>query len=225
MCLFLTDKKFLFFIGALCFCFFAASFATYSQNHYFAPFAGYLILLITFILYRTSDIGFVVNKLITSFALALIVTQVFVLFTEITFTKTTFVRQYRQVQAVFERDLYELPGKHLVLIDFSSGNYQQGYGDRYLSITDRTYFNEPDVDNSKVVWANSLGEERNKNLFDYFGGREIWILGFGANKLAGGTPEPGTEGVYPKIISCQGTDSDYQPELDLENKLRQLCPK
>jgi hypothetical protein len=224
-CLFLTDKKFLFFVGALGFCFFLARFATYNQNHYFAPFVGYLILLITFILYRISNIGLIINKLITSFALALIVAQVFVLFTEITFTKTTSVRQYRQVQTVFERTLYEQPGKHLVLIDFSSGNYKQGYGDRYLSITDRTYFNEPDVDNSKVVWANSLGEERNKNLFDYFSGREIWILGFGANKLADGTLEPGTEGVYPKIISCRGISSDHQPEPDLENKLRQLCPK
>jgi hypothetical protein len=225
VCLFLTDKKFLFFVGALGFCFFSARFATYNQDHYFAPFVGYLILLITFILYRTSVIGLVINKLITSFALALIVAQVFVLFTEITFTKTTFVRQYRQVQTVFERTLYGLPGKHLVLIDFSTGNYNQGYGNRYLSITDRTYFNEADIDHSKVVWANSLGEERNKNLFDYFSGREIWILGFGANKLEDGTAEPGAEGVYPKIISCRGISSDYQPEPNLENNLRQLCPK
>ena len=53
----------------------------------------------------------------------------------------------------------------------------------------------------------------------------VRLLGFGANKLAGGTAEPGIEGVYPKIISCRGTDSDHQPEPDLENKLRQLCPK
>jgi hypothetical protein len=225
VCLFLTDKKFLFFTGALGFCFFSVSFATYNQNHYFAPFVGYLMLLITFILYQTSKINFVTNKLITSFALAVIAAQVFVLFTEDTFTRTTSVRRHRQVQTVFERTLYEQPGKHLVLIDFPSANYRQGYGDRYLSITDRTYFNEPDIDHSKVVWANSLGQERNKNLFDYFSGREIWILGFGANKLEDGTPEPGTEGVYPKIISCRGTVSDHRPEPDLENKLRQLCPK
>lgn len=224
-CLFLTDKKFLFFIGALGFCFFSVSFATYNQNHYFAPFVSYLILLITFILYQTSKINFVTNKLVTAFALALLVAQVFVLFTEDTFTRTTSVRRDRQVQSVFEKTLYQMPGKHLVLIDFSSGNYKQGYGNRYLSITDRTYFNEPDIDNSKVVWANSLGEEQNKNLFNYFSGREVWILGFGANKSEDGTVEPGTEGIYPKIISCSGSISEHKPEQNLENVLRQLCPR
>ncbi len=182
-------------------------------------------MLITFILYRTSNINFAVNKFITSFALTVIIAQVFILFTEITFTRRTSGHQYKKVQTVFERDLYELPGKHLVLIDFSSGNYKQGYGNRYLSITDRTYFNEPDIDNSKVVWANSLGEQENKNLFDYFSEREVWILGFGANKLEDGTPEPGTQGIYPKIISCRGTDSENKPEQDLENALRELCPR
>jgi hypothetical protein len=224
-CLFLTDKKFLFFIGALGFCFFSVSFATYNQNHYFAPFVGYLMLLITFILYRTSKINYVANKLVTAFALAVLVAQIFVLFTEDTFTRTTSVRRHRQVQSVFEKTLYQMPGRHLVLIDFSSGNYKQGYGNRYLSITDRTYFNEPDIDDSKVVWANSLGEEKNKNLFDYFSGRDVWILGFGANNLEGGTVEPGTDGVFPKIISCRGITSERKPEQDLENTLRQLCPR
>jgi hypothetical protein len=127
-CLFLTDKKFLFFIGALGFCFFSVSFATYNQNHYFAPFVGYLMLLITFILYRTSKINYVANKLVTAFALAVLVAQIFVLFTEDTFTRTTSVRRHRQVQSVFEKTLYQCPGRHLVLIDFSSGNYKQGYG-------------------------------------------------------------------------------------------------
>jgi len=222
--LFTTDKKFLFFIGAVCFCFFSASFATYNQNHYFAPFAGYLILLITLIFYQMSNINFVTNKFITSFAVALIIAQLFILFTDKMFTTRTSEHQHLQVQTVFERTLHQLPGKHLVLIDFSSGNYNQGYGKRYLSITDRTYFNEPNIDNSKVVWANSLNEEQNKKLFDYFSGREVWILGFGANKLENGSPEPRTEGTYPKITSCRGTDSDHKPEQDLENVLRQLCP-
>jgi hypothetical protein len=225
-CLFLTDKKFLFFSGALGFCFFADRFATYNQDHYFAPFVGYLILLITFIFFQTSNIHSILNKFVTSFALTLIIAQVFILFTDKSFTEVTFNRQDKKVQTVFEKDLYELPGEHLVLIDFSTGNYkQQGYGGRYLSITDRTYFNEPDIDNSKVVWANSLGEEKNKNLFDYFSGREIWVLGFGANKLKDGTVEPRTEGLYPQIISCGGIISEHKPELDLENTLLQLCPK
>ncbi len=225
VCLFITDKKILFFTGALYFCFLSASFATYNQNHYFAPFVGYFVLLITFVFYQISNINSVINRLITSFAVALIIAQVFILFTDEMFTTRTSEHQHIQVQAVFERTLYQMPGKHLVLIDFSTGNYNQGYGKRYLSITDRTYFNEPDIDNSKIVWANSLGEENNQKLFDYFSGREIWILGFGANELEDGTTEPRTEGIYPKILSCQGTVSDHKPEPDLENILRQLCPR
>lgn len=94
-----------------------------------------------------------------------------------------------------------------------------------MSITDRTYFNEPDIDNSKVVWTNGLGEEQNKILFDYFSGREVRILGFGANKLGFDIPEPETERIYPKIISCRATSSAHKPKQDLENVLRQICPR
>jgi len=37
-------------------------------------------------------------------------------------------------------------------------------------------YNEADIDNSKVVWARDMGEERNRELIEYFRTRRVWLL-------------------------------------------------
>jgi hypothetical protein len=48
-----------------------------------------------------------------------------------------------------------------------------GPGHRYL---DEWVYNRADIDSAKVVWARSMGAERDRQLAQYFSGRHIWTL-------------------------------------------------
>jgi hypothetical protein len=63
-------------------------------------------------------------------------------------------------------------GKHLVIV---------AYGNKHNLHTD-WISNKADIDGSKVVWARSLGLEKDRQLEGYFHDRQIWKLriGFGA---------------------------------------------
>ncbi|HSW49629.1 MAG TPA: hypothetical protein VLH09_05605, partial [Bryobacteraceae bacterium] len=37
-------------------------------------------------------------------------------------------------------------------------------------------YNAADIDGAKVVWAHDMGEERNRELLEYFRGREVWLV-------------------------------------------------
>jgi len=66
-------------------------------------------------------------------------------------------------QAVAEQLRHE-PGRHLVLVS---------YGPRHDPWEELVY-NGADIDGSQIVWARSLGEEKDLELIHYYGGRQIW---------------------------------------------------
>ncbi|HEY6987002.1 MAG TPA: hypothetical protein VH369_01385, partial [Bryobacteraceae bacterium] len=37
-------------------------------------------------------------------------------------------------------------------------------------------FNHADIDNSQIVWARDMGDEKNKELIDYYPNRRVWLL-------------------------------------------------
>ncbi len=76
------------------------------------------------------------------------------------------VHEPSEARARIENDLVSRPGKHLVMIRYDP--------DREL------YFswsaNRADIDAADVVWAQSMGEKKNRRLFDYFSDRKVWWL-------------------------------------------------
>jgi hypothetical protein len=42
-------------------------------------------------------------------------------------------------------------------------------------------FNQADIDDSKIVWARDMGPEKNRELLDYFRGRNFWRVEAGGS--------------------------------------------
>jgi hypothetical protein len=57
-------------------------------------------------------------------------------------------------------------GKHLVLVRYNPA--QTSHFD-YI-------YNSADIDHSPVVWAYDLGEEKNRELLNYYSDRKVWLL-------------------------------------------------
>jgi hypothetical protein len=75
-------------------------------------------------------------------------------------TPTEWVRERNKII----KKLNAIEGDHLVVVR---------YIDRHLYIREWVY-NEPDIDDAKIVWARDLGAEKNQRLFDYFPDRQVW---------------------------------------------------
>ena len=64
------------------------------------------------------------------------------------------------------RQLEQEPGRHLVLVS---------YGPKH-SFAREWVYNEADIDDAKVILARDMGETQNRELLEYFKGRNIWLL-------------------------------------------------
>ena len=65
-----------------------------------------------------------------------------------------------------EEQLLHEPGEHLVLVR---------YGPRH-DLYEELVYNPADIDGSRIVWAHSLGAEKDGELIRYYGNRKIWLL-------------------------------------------------
>ncbi len=68
--------------------------------------------------------------------------------------------------ATIEEQLRKQPGEHLVLVS---------YGPRH-QIYEELVYNHADIDGSQVVWARSLGEEKDAELIRHYPRRDVWAL-------------------------------------------------
>ena len=68
--------------------------------------------------------------------------------------------------AVIEERLEKQPGQHLVLVS---------YGPRH-EIYEELVYNHADIDGSKVVWARSLGAEKDAGLIRHYPNRDVWMV-------------------------------------------------
>jgi hypothetical protein len=62
--------------------------------------------------------------------------------------------------------LRRTPGQHLIIVR---------YGAKHNALHEWVY-NEPRIDESKVVWARDMGSVANAELIRYFAGRHAWLL-------------------------------------------------
>jgi hypothetical protein len=73
---------------------------------------------------------------------------------------TTFDRSRVRTQ------LQHKPGRHLVLVH----NHRSATG-----LYDWVY-NEPDLQQAKIIWARDMGQEANQELIDAYPDRQVWIV-------------------------------------------------
>jgi len=67
------------------------------------------------------------------------------------------------------QSLEGIPGDHLVVVQ---------YAQDHLSDQEWVY-NEADIDAARVVWARAMNEEKDRELLEYFTGRQAWHLRLG----------------------------------------------
>jgi hypothetical protein len=66
------------------------------------------------------------------------------------------------------RDLQREPGKHLVIVH---------YGPNHVPTSEFVY-NAADIDGSRIVFARSMGNDKDRELCEYFNDRKAWDLSF-----------------------------------------------
>ena len=57
-------------------------------------------------------------------------------------------------------------GRHLIVVRYTPAH----------SPHEEWVYNDADIDGSPVVWARDMGEEKNRELLDYFKDRQVWLL-------------------------------------------------
>ncbi len=68
-------------------------------------------------------------------------------------------------RAGFVRQLERTPGNHVVVVRYHSKSYK----------TREWVYNEPDIDASRIVWAQDMGPDTNERLLQYYKGRRVWV--------------------------------------------------
>ncbi len=71
-----------------------------------------------------------------------------------------------QSRAKILKQLEALPGKHLVIVRYSTGNTETG----------EWVYNRADIDSAKVVWAREIPGVEIEPLLKYFCSYHIWLL-------------------------------------------------
>jgi hypothetical protein len=157
-------------IAGLIFCF-GWLVETWTFPHYVAPASGLVYLVVVqcarrlnLCRWRGAHVGRLLVRALPMVCLAMIVLRV------------AAVRVHTPLEPAWPRGNIDLPkivaqlqqiqGDHLVIVR---------YGPHHDVDRDWVY-NEPDVDNSKIVWARDMGYDNNVELLRYFSRRHVWLL-------------------------------------------------
>jgi hypothetical protein len=104
----------------------------------------------------------------------------------------------RAKQASVAEQLRNEPGQHLVLVSYGA----------HHNLYEEFVYNRADLDRAKIVWARSLGQERDDALVRYYRGRKVWQLKDDGDMELRGSPDQakGTitnhlRGQYPSRFS------------------------
>jgi len=69
-------------------------------------------------------------------------------------------------RALIQQQLEQMHGKQLVIVRYPAG---------HNTINDWVY-NDPDIDNSKVIWAREMDAAQDADLIRYYNDRKVWLL-------------------------------------------------
>jgi hypothetical protein len=165
------DRKMLFPLLVLVAMILAMAQETFFRDHYFSPATGLVYLLVVQGLrhlrlwrWRGKPVGAELVRMIPAVCCAMVVLRL------------TSVVAHAQIEpvyprgnlarAVIERSLENLPGQHLIIVR---------YGPQH-PLQDEWVYNLADIDSQKAIWARDMGEERNRELLQYFNRRQVWLL-------------------------------------------------
>jgi hypothetical protein len=73
---------------------------------------------------------------------------------------------YRTWRSEIRNRLLSEPGNHVVIVRYRPNHPP----------INEWVFNDADIDHSKIVWARDMGPERNRELINYFNGRDIQLV-------------------------------------------------
>jgi hypothetical protein len=72
-----------------------------------------------------------------------------------------------------EKTLSLNPDKYLLIVSYDAG----------YSLDDEIVFNRADLENTQIIWAHDLGDEKNKELMNYYKNRKTLMLKISASQL------------------------------------------
>jgi hypothetical protein len=149
-------------------------FATFYSPHYSAPATGLLLALILLMMRQIRDWS--PAGLFLTRAIPLICVVAFVLRAaadplRIPLNGSRVLAWYQPGpksfgKAFVESELYQVPGKHLVIVHYKP-NHEP---------FEEWVYNEADIDRARIVWAREMDSKQNQELIDYFKDRQAWLL-------------------------------------------------
>jgi hypothetical protein len=135
---------------------------SYTYPHYLAPMAGlfYVVLFQGVRWWRIAGRRHTAGR----WVLPSIVT--YSLLSLLAYCIWQFAGNEPSARAVIEARLSDMPGRHLVFVDYP----------RRHNLHQEWVYNRADIDSSQIVWANRLTEKENGQLVDYYGEtRHAWV--------------------------------------------------
>src|SRR5262249_10205884 len=75
--------------------------------------------------------------------------------------------QFMSPRMIAMRKAMEQGGQHLILVRYSAD---------HIDKSDECVYNAADIDASQIVWAQDMGEAKNRELINYYhGSRKVWL--------------------------------------------------
>jgi hypothetical protein len=88
--------------------------------------------------------------------------------------------------AAIEERLLKQPGSQLVLVRYGPAALNAV---KHHKVYQELVYNHADIDRSKVVWARSLGAEKDAELIRHYPDREVWIVEEDASVTLSSAPD------------------------------------
>jgi hypothetical protein len=157
--------------------FFGTMLPVFTNPHYAAPMTcvAYALLLsalqcIRHWRWRGKPTGIALVRSIPTVAIVMLVTSAGASLLKIhrSSMPQTWCSPYEQVwdRPSIQARMEKLPGRHLLLV-----RYSPEHDPRSSWVA-----NGADIDGSKVVWANDMGQQQNQELIEYFKDRKVWLV-------------------------------------------------